>query len=267
MSDRDFSGLKSLLGDSAKPPPLLAQILATIDGPTDSESDVGHTTWTVAEERQCCRGSGYVRRDVPAGDANFGKLIECGCGLIAGRRASKLWSASMVPVEYAGLDLSTYPDQAVADEARAWYTGDRLPWLLLADGHGGGKTGLAIGIVKLALADDVGAVFRVTADLLDELRACYGTEDGSIERLMDALKGLELLVLDDVGAERMTGWAEEKLFQLLNHRHNHHRRTVLTTNLSPDGLMDHVGERIFWRIKAMSKRLRVPGNLRMERGQ
>lgn len=216
--------------------------------------------------RPCCRGGGWVRRDVPVGDPAFGKLVECPCGLILGRRASRLWRDSMVPAEYADLTLDTYPDQAVAEAVRGWYHGSRRPWLLLIGGYGSGKTGLSIGVVKLALEDGVSAVFRVVPDLMSEIRATYGNEQETSEiDLLAALKAVELLVLDDVGAERMSGWVEEKLFEVLNYRHNEHRRTILNTNLTPDELMGHVGERIFWRIKAMSDRVKVSGNLRVGR--
>ena len=46
--------------------------------------------------------------------------------------------------------------------------------------------------------------------------------------------GCDLLVLDDLGAEHLTGWARERLFRILNERQA--RPTVLTSNLHPDDL-------------------------------
>jgi DNA replication protein DnaC len=254
--------LAKLLGNIDQPSSVVAQIIASMD------DEPGHDpiNWEMDATRDCCRGSGYTRRDVPPGAPAFGKLFECPCGLVLGRRAAKLWSGSMIPVEYADLTLETYPDQGTADMVRRWYAGSRRPWLLLDGEYGSGKTGLAIGVLKLALADSISSVFRVVPELMSEIRATYGTDRETSEiDLLAALKAVQLLVLDDIGAERMTGWVEEKLFEILNYRHNEHRRTILTTNLGPDELMDHVGERIFWRIKAMSNRLCIEGNLRMGR--
>lgn len=251
----------------------IGEALARIRGAPDStiitvdpeDIDPGEATWEVAD-RPCCHGGGYVRRDVPVGHPDFGTLVECPCGLVLGRRASRLWGRAMIPVEYENLTLESYPDQTIAQRVRGWYAGSRHPWLLLVGEFGSGKTALATGVVRLALDDSVSAVFRVVPDLLTEIRATYNAEASTSEiDLLAALKAVELLVLDDIGAERMSGWVEEKLFEILNYRHNEHRRTVLTTNLPADALMRHVGERIFWRIKAMSERIAVSGNLRLSR--
>jgi DNA replication protein DnaC len=260
--------LAKLLGNLEQPPAVVAQIIASLDTPEPVDYGAAGMPWS-PDERRCCRGSGFVRHDVPSGHADFGKLAECPCGLVLARRAARLWGQTQIPEDYAGWTLDTYPSSEVADKVRAWYSGARKPWLLLHGEHGGGKTTLAVSLVKQAVEDGVSAVFRVTPDLMDEIRRTYdpsaqpSSSDGV--DLLGALKGVQLLVLDDVGAERMSGWVEEKLFQLLNYRHNEHRRTVLTTNLAPDDLMDHVGERIFWRIKAMSSQLTIVGNLRVGR--
>jgi DNA replication protein DnaC len=268
MSDLAFTGLGDLLKTLQGQPTAVAQAIASLDEPEPVDPGAAAEPWS-PDERRCCRGSGFVRLDVPANHADFGRLIECPCGLILARRAARLWGQTQIPEDYAAWTLDTYPAADVADKVRAWYAGARKPWLLLHGEHGGGKTTLAVSLVKQAVADGISAVFRVTPDLMDEIRRTYdpSTQEaaGDGVDLLGALKGVQLLVLDDVGAERMTGWVEEKLFQLLNYRHNEHRRTVLTTNLAPDDLMDHVGERIFWRIKAMASQLTITGNLRMGR--
>lgn len=209
-----------------------------------------------------CHGAGYLRRDVPAGDALFGVPVECPCGLVVGRRAARLRGGAMIPPEYLELDATTYPDQSIISACRNWWEGDGRPWLLLDGEFGRGKTFLATWITRLAIGDGQSAVFLTVPELLTEIRATYGTEGTervSEADLLDGLKSVHLLVLDDLGAERMTGWAEEKLFEVLNHRHNEHKRTVVTTNLDADALMSHVGERIYWRIRAMADRVEVTG--------
>lgn len=214
-----------------------------------------------------CHGIGWLRYDVSPGVPEFGRIIECRCGIVVGRRAAALWGKSMIPAEYADLGFSTYPDQAIARDVRDWLHGGMYPWLLLIGDFGVGKTGLAIALIKQAITEGRSAVFRVTPELLSEIRATYGRGAGPSELdLVTALKGVDLLALDDLGAERMTDWVEEKLFEILNHRYNERRRTVITTNLGPDELTDHVGERIFWRIKGMGWRYEIVGrNLRIPR--
>jgi len=105
-------------------------------------------------------------------------------------------------------------------------------WLLFQGNYGSGKTHLAIAIAnhRLAQGDDV--LFMTTPDLLDHLRATYGpSADIEYDELFERVRNASLLVLDDLGTESPTPWAQEKLFQLLNHRYLHRLPTVLTMNL------------------------------------
>ncbi|HEV7665063.1 MAG TPA: ATP-binding protein, partial [Chloroflexota bacterium] len=72
-------------------------------------------------------------------------------------------------------------------------------------------------------------------DLLDELRATYAPDSNvTYDRSFDAIRNAAVLILDDYGAHSSTPWAEEKLFQLLNHRFNGRLPTVITTNQQLD---------------------------------
>jgi DNA replication protein DnaC len=142
-------------------------------------------------------------------------------------------------------------------------------WLLLVGDLGVGKTGLTIGLVKRALADGRTALFRPMTELLGDIRATYRTQSASEPdeaAMLRSLKEIDLLALDDVGTERMTGWVQERMFEVLNHRYNERRRTVISTNLGPDELGEHVGDRIMSRILGMGWRYEILGpNLRERR--
>lgn len=217
-----------------------------------------------------CKGAGWLRLDLPAGAHDFGKLVECSCGLVAAQKASIYRAASRIPAEYADLDLSTYPDRKIASDVADWWYELPTPWLLLAGDLGVGKTGLQIGLVKKALAAGKSALYRPFVELLSDIRATYRTHDASEPDeadLVRACKAVDVLALDDVGAERVTGWAQERLFEILNHRYNERRRTILTTNLGPDELEAHLGDRILSRINGMGHLLAILGpNLRERRG-
>jgi DNA replication protein DnaC len=71
----------------------------------------------------------------------------------------------------------------------------------------------------------------VAPDLLDHLRSAFNPQSElSYDELFEQLCSTPLLILDDLGAQSSTPWAQEKLFQLLNHRYNAHLATVITTN-------------------------------------
>lgn len=216
-----------------------------------------------------CQGVGWVRLDRPAGAPDFGTLIECRCGIVQARRAERNLGRSRIPAEYADLDLSTYPDRRIAADVIDWWHELPSAWLLLVGDLGVGKTGLTIGLVKRALADGRTALFRPMTELLGDIRATYRTRDASEPdeaAMMRSLKEIDLLALDDVGTERMTGWVQERMFEVLNHRYNERRRTIISTNLGPDELSEHVGDRIMSRILGMGWRYEIIGpNLRERR--
>lgn len=216
-----------------------------------------------------CKGAGWLRLDLPAGAADFGKIVECRCGIVQARRAERNLGKSRIPVEYADLDLATFPDRRIAGDIFDWWHELPSPWLLLCGDLGVGKTGLTIGLVKRALSDGRTAIFRPMTELLGDMRSTFRSRDASTPDEADmvrSLKEVELLALDDVGTERMTGWVQERMFDVLNHRYNERRRTIVSTNLGPDELGAHVGERIMSRILGMGWRYEILGpNLRLGR--
>ena len=106
-------------------------------------------------------------------------------------------------------------------------------WLVLMSNPGCGKTHLAAAIANACQARGQAAYFVVVPDLLDHLRATYSPDSRvTYDELFEAIRAAPLLVLDDLGAQSSTPWAQEKLFQILNHRYNARLPTVVTTNLS-----------------------------------
>lgn len=83
-------------------------------------------------------------------------------------------------------------------------------------------------------------------DLLDHLRSAFSPEAGqSYDARFEQMKRVDLLVLDDYGAQNDTLWATEKLFQLLNHRYNSGAATVITSNnMELDGIDPRVISRL-----------------------
>lgn len=122
-------------------------------------------------------------------------------------------------------------------------------WLLLEGGYGCGKTHLAsaIGNARLSAGDTV--LFLTAPDLLDHLRATYGSSsDVGYDELFDRVKNVQLLILDDLGTENPSAWAQEKLFQLLNHRYVAQLPTVITTNAR----LERLDPRLTSRLKDMA---------------
>ncbi len=110
-------------------------------------------------------------------------------------------------------------------------------WLVLMGDNGCGKTHLAAAIVNYRYQNEQPALFVVVPDFLDHLRSTFSPESGvSYDQLFERVKNAPLLALDDFGKQTTTPWAQEKLYQVINHRYNAQLPTVITTNCSTDEL-------------------------------
>ena len=117
-------------------------------------------------------------------------------------------------------------------------------WLLLLGSYGVGKTHLAAAIATFAVGVGVPTLFLGVPDLLDWLRYSYGSQDSNYETRFEEIRNIRLLVMDDLGTQNTTPWAQEKLYQILNHRYVSRLPTVLTTNQSLDEIEGRVQSRL-----------------------
>lgn len=173
--------------------------------------------------------------------------------------------------EYRDYVWRNHPDRRVVQRMADWLDmpGDR-PWLLIVGPPGRGKTSQAAGLGFEIAKRGRGVMFRTVPDLLTDLKGGFDDDAKETEgALIDAFKNVDTLILDDIGAEKPTGYAGEKLTQILNHRHNAKLRTILTSNLFPSGekddpskpsLADHLGGRLWGRIKRMALPVYMEGD-------
>ena len=124
------------------------------------------------------------------------------------------------------------------------YAGSLNGWLLLQGGFGCGKTHLAAAIANFAVGMGVPTLFLTVPDLLDTLRFSYDSEDTTFEQRFDEIRNAPLLVLDDFGTQNATGWAQEKLFQIVNYRYINKLPLVVTTNLDLDEIEARIRSRL-----------------------
>jgi len=215
--------------------------------------------WCYREHCGCAAGVARADSDRERQDAVARQLRS--------RRNARVWGSAGVPPHLAAWSLDSYPvtdeTSAIVNAVRAWVTSQR--WLLLHGGYGVGKSGLAVGVLRQLVEDGRVGLFVTVPDLLARLRQTFGgrPEDGAEADVMASLVETDVLVLDDMGAERMSGWVSETIFRLVNARHDWHRRTIVTSNLEPGDLSEHIGERTMWRILELADVLHVRGpNLR-----
>jgi DNA replication protein DnaC len=242
----------------------LDEILKGLGASAPSPGDTGLSSATEAVERveegvcPLCRGAGFVRREVPLDHPDFGRAFPCRCVLDEREeeRLARLERYSnlgpLTRLTFANLmssGRSTDPRSqerfAKAVAAAQQFAEEASGWLVLCGPSGCGKTHLAAAIANACIERGYPAFFVGVPDLLDHLRAAYrpGSEV-SYDELFEQVRNAPLVILDDLGVHSATPWAQEKLFQLLNHRYNYRLPTVFTTS----ALLEDMDERLRTRL-------------------
>lgn len=216
-----------------------------------------------------CRDAGWVSQD--------GRAVECfACGIVQTRRAVRIWASSAVPETMRHYSLDSFAARSgkpqLADDVRATWD-DSTRWLLFLGPVGLGKTGLAISLLNEHLRTGAAGLYVVTPTFLSRIRSTYTrTRDGEVDELDVLASVIEapLLVLDDLGKVALSPWGQEKLFTVVNERHLHGRRTIVTSNLDlhdtetwcKDGcrcLEAHLDPATWDRVRGMSEVFRLTG--------
>ena len=101
---------------------------------------------------------------------------------------------------------------------------------------------------------------------LEDLRDNYDSKDPDFEQVLSMVKGCKLLIIDDIGAERVTEWVRERMVSIINTRVSNNLATIYTSNLSPEELTEGLGDRIASRVLGSSKVVEISGgDWRMEK--
>ena len=189
-----------------------------------------------------CRGAGWVSKTVPVGDPDFGQAFPCRCleeerpenRVAALRRYSNLGPLSRISFASTKLE-GPLPDAASGQRFRQAMTAAvefaEAPrgWLVFTGPSGCGKTHLAVAVANRCIERGETTFFIVAADLLDHLRAAYSPDNPvTYDELFEQVRNVPLLVVDDLRTQNATPWAQEKLFQIFNHRFNAQLPTVVT---------------------------------------
>lgn len=205
-----------------------------------------------------CGGVGFVRRELPIEHPDFGRLEICACRekeVAQGERQRLLRLSNLdafQPMTFENFKVQGrlgLGDQQVRSLQFAYnqslqFARSLQGWLFLIGPYGCGKTHLAAAIANLVVSLGVPTLFLTVPDLLDWLRASFASSDATFEERLDEIRNVRLLVLDDLGTQNATPWAEEKLYQIINHRYIHRLPLVVTTNLSLQEIDGRIASRL-----------------------
>ena len=215
-----------------------------------------------------CEGDGFLY------DEATNTVYDCRCRpqRVAKTKARRL--SGVIPKLYENLAFDRSPVKdiqpvatVVATREYADAIGERLDQgrgLWFMGGVGAGKTALAMLVSRAALRAGRSVARYTLPRLLSEIRATF--DAGGHLDFLDRLASVDLLHLDDVGAEQTTPWVLEELYSIVNTRYEERRSMVITTNiLDRDALCEQITERTVSRLTEMCQELLVQGDdLRLE---
>jgi DNA replication protein DnaC len=227
-----------------------------------------------------CDGSGWL-----LGPEDVARPCECRERIVA--RARLHGVASVIPAKYRGVSFDRPPvtqmNEIVVRRVREFCrsvdenleTGRGL-WIYGSAGTG--KTTLAMLVSRIALEAGRSVAIYSLPKLLSRIRRTYDADAGeqSYSELFERLASVDLLHIDDLGAEKQTEWVLEQLYALVNERYEARRSLVVTTNHDESELEEQIGARVVSRLAEMcdtlplfddDQRWRAPSGLATSLGE
>ncbi len=209
-----------------------------------------------------CDGSGWLY------DEASNTAYDCRCRPQIVARAKSRSLSAVIPALYRDVAFDRFPvtemDPAIVTATRRY--ADRIEekldsgrGLWFMGPNGTGKTTLAMLITQAALKAGRTAARYTLPDLLRQIRQTF--ETGSHVDLFKQLTAVDLLHIDDIGAQQSTPWVLEELYSIVNARYEEQRSMVITTNiLDRDVLREQITERTVSRLTEMCDELPLLGH-------
>ena len=197
----------------------------------------------MAQQEVCaqCGGTGWrsVERD------GVRAVERCDC--VLNERVNNLVASANIPPLFRNAsfeNFNTTPENPVAHRhlqhavtqaasfAREYPYGTKRQGLLFIGDPGTGKTHLAVAVIKRLIQRGFACVFFDYQNLLERIRSGYDPAAGTSQReAYRTALDCEVLLLDDLGAHRVTDWVEDTVTSLITYRYNNNKPIIATTNL------------------------------------
>jgi DNA replication protein DnaC len=225
------------------------------------------------EPRVCplgvCDGSGWI-----LGPEDVARACECRAERLS--RGHSRGISSVIPPRYRGVSLDRPPisdmgrdlERKLALAQVKRFVEDLEPnlaagrGLWIFGGTGTGKTTLAMLVSKAALEAGKTVAIYSLPKLLARIRRTYDSEGGgeSYVSFFERLTAVDLLHIDDLGAEKRSDWVLEQLYALINERYESQRSILITTNLGHMELEEQIGARTVSRLTEICEEVELRGD-------
>ena len=215
-----------------------------------------------------CDGSGWIETEP-------GTAKPCACRGIKAKRAASRKLGTGIPKRFRGVGFDRQPiadmDKGLLTPVRSYIRnidknlGDGRGFWFFGD-VGTGKTSLAMLVSKSALEAGRSVAIYSMPRLLADIKETYeDRSERSYMQLFERLCSVDLLHIDDLGAEKRTEWVLEQLYAIVNERWQEQKSMVVTTNLlDPDELRAQIGARTVSRVTEMCVQIPIMGRDRRE---
>jgi DNA replication protein DnaC len=215
-----------------------------------------------------CDGSGWI-----LGPEDVARPCDCRAERMNKGRSRGI--SSVIPPRYRGVSFDRPPvsdmgrdlqTKIAVNEVRGFIDDldvrlqeGRGLWLF--GDTGTGKTTLAMLISKAALEAGKTVAIYSLPKLLARIRRTYDSEPGGDSYLsfFERLTSVDLLHIDDLGAEKRSDWVLEQLYALVNERYEAQRSILITTNLPHPELEEQIGSRTVSRLTQICDEVEVRG--------
>lgn len=192
------------------------------------------------------------------------------------KKLKRNFNRCKIPPKYVGKSFESYEvtrDNETAVEWAKYVVENPSQGLMLYGIPGCGKTFLAAIVAQELLKREKTVIFGDVPSILDTLKSTFNSENEqqTLDKLMDELEAVDVLVLDDIGTEYPTSWAAERLYIIINNRYNAGKPIIATSNYGAEDLIKRfkleqiTGRRIISRLSEMCKTIEIRGDDRRMR--